>query len=101
MILFFALLFVATAIAGFCALVIFWPLTLVHVRDRHPDIAEQLGPGAFMKPAALAWLMRGDYLSADDRSLNGLATPARVSVMVIVLGLGMAGLLWLAFEILK
>jgi len=50
MILFFALLFVATAIAGFCALLIFWPLTLIHVRDRHPDIAAQLGPGAFMRP---------------------------------------------------
>lgn len=101
MILFFALLFVATAIAGFCALVIFWPLTLVHVRDRHPDIAERLGPGAFMKPAALAWLMRGDYRSTGDHSLSGLATPARVSVAVIVFGLGMAGLLWLVFEILK
>jgi hypothetical protein len=100
-ILFFALLFVATAIAGFCAFVIFWPLTLIHVRDRHPDIGRRLGPGAFMKPAALAWLMRGDYRSTSDRSLSGLATPARVSVAVIVFGLGMAGLLWLAFEILK
>ena len=36
MILFFALLFVAMAIAGACAFVIFWPLALVHVRDRHP-----------------------------------------------------------------
>lgn len=101
MILFFALLFVASAIAGFCAFVIFWPLTLVHVRDRHPDITQRLGPGAFMKPAALAWLMRGDYRNTGDRALSGLATPARISVAVIVIGLGMAGLLWLAFEILK
>lgn len=101
MILFFALLFVATAIAGFCALVIFWPLTLVHIRDRHPDIAERLGPGAFMKPAALAWLMRGDYRRTGDRSLSGLATPARVSVAVIVAGLGLAALLWLTSEMLK
>ncbi|SEL03643.1 hypothetical protein SAMN05428989_1293 [Pseudoxanthomonas sp. GM95] len=101
MILFFALLFVASAIAGFCAFVIFWPLTLIHVRDRHPDLGERFGPGAFMQPAALAWLMRGDYRSTGDRSLSGLATPARISVLVILAGLGMAGLLWLVFEILK
>ncbi|MBP3975602.1 hypothetical protein [Pseudoxanthomonas spadix] len=100
MILFFALLFVATAIAGFCALVIFWPLTLIHVRDRHPDIAAQLGPGAFMRPAALAWLMRGDYRSTGDRSLSGLATPARISLAVIIAALAMAGLLWLTSEVL-
>lgn len=101
MILFFALLFVATAIAGFCALVIFWPLTLIHVRDRHPDIAAQLGPGAFMRPAALLWLVRGDYRSTGDRSLSGLATPARISVAVIVGALAMAGLLWLTSEVLQ
>jgi hypothetical protein len=100
-ILFFALLFVATAIAGFCAFLIFWPLTLVHVRDRHPDITARLGPGAFISPAALAWLMRGEYRSTNDRSLSGLATPARLSAAVIVAGLAMAGLLWLTFEILK
>ncbi len=101
MILFFALLFVATAIAGFCAFVIFWPLTLIHLRDRHPQISTRFGPGAFMKPAALGWLIRGDYRSADDRSLSGLATPARISIAVIVGALGLAGLLWLTFEILK
>ena len=56
MILFFALLFVACAIAGASAFVIFWPLALVHVRDRHPAIAAELGTGAFLKPSALAWL---------------------------------------------
>lgn len=101
MILFFALLFVATAIAGFCAFVIFWPLTLVHVRDRHPDIGARLGPGAFMKPAALVWLIRGDYRQARDASLSGLATPARISAGVIIFGLGMAGALWLAYELFK
>ena len=38
MILFFALCFVGVAIAGFSAFLIFWPLTLVHVRDRHPAV---------------------------------------------------------------
>ena len=95
MILFFALLFFATAIAGFCAFVIFWPLTLVHVRDRHPRIADQLGTGAFLKPEALGWLLSGRYRQTQDRSLTGLATPAKVSLLVIFTGLAGAGLLWL------
>jgi hypothetical protein len=95
MILFFALLFVALAIAGATAFVIFWPLALVHVRDRHPDIASKLGTGAFLKPAALAWLLRGDYYASRDPGLSGLATPARISLIVILCGLAMAGILWL------
>lgn len=95
MILFFALLFVATAIAGATAFVIFWPLTLVHIRDRHPQIKAQLGQGAFLNPSALHWLLAGGYRSTPDRSLSGLATPARISLMVIILGLVLAGLLWL------
>ena len=95
MVLFFALLFVAFAIAGATAFVIFWPLALVHVRDRHPDVAARLGTGAFLKPAALAWLLRGDYYQARDRQLSGLATPARISLIAILAGLAMAGILWL------
>jgi hypothetical protein len=94
-VLFFALLFVAIAIAGATAFVIFWPLTLVHVRDRQPGIAAELGTGAFLKPAALAWLLRGAYRRVRDPALSGLATPARISLLVIFLGLGLAGLLWL------
>ena len=94
-VLFFALLFVAIAIAGATAFVIFWPLTLVHVRDRQPGIAAELGTGAFLKPAALAWLLCGGYRRVRDPSLSGLATPARISLLVIFLGLALAGLLWL------
>jgi hypothetical protein len=94
-ILFFSLLFVAFAIAGASAFVIFWPLALVHIRDRHPKITAQLGSGAFFKPSALAWLLRGDYHAARDVRLSGLATPARVSLIVIISGLALAGLLWL------
>ena len=95
MLLFFALLFVAFAIAGATAFVIFWPLALVHVRDRHPEVAARLGEGAFLKPSALAWLLRGDYRETRDRGLSGLATPARISLLVIISGLVLAGLLWL------
>ena len=95
MILFFALLFVATSIAGACAFVIFWPLALVHIRDRHPALKAQLGDGAFANPHTLLWLLRGGYRATPDPGLSGLATPARVSLMVIILGLVLAGLLWL------
>jgi hypothetical protein len=95
MILFLALLFVATAIAGASAFVIFWPLALVHIRDRHPQLKAQLGEGAFLKPSALWWLLSGGYRATPDTSLSGLATPARISLAVIILGLSLAGLLWL------
>ena len=95
MILFLALCFDGIAIAGFTAFVIFWPLTLVHVRDRHPEITEQLGAGAFLKPAALSWLLSGRYRESRDSSLSGLATPAKISLLVVFGGLACAGLLWL------
>jgi hypothetical protein len=93
--MFFALLFVAIAIAGACAFVIFWPLALVHVRDRHPALRAELGSGAFLKPAALWWLLNGSYRNTRDPQFTGLATPARLSLMTILLGLVLAGLLWL------
>lgn len=100
-VLFFALLFVAIAIAGASAFVIFWPLTLVHVRDRHPAIKAQLGDGAFLNPSALRWLLVAGYRSTPDRSLSGLATPARISLLVIILGLTLAGMLWLLSVVVK
>ena len=101
MILFLALLFFATAIAGFCAFVIFWPLTLVHVRDRHPAITREFGTGAFLKPVALGWLLSGRYRQTRDRSLTGLATPAKVSLLVIFGGLLGSGLLWLVSVVMS
>ena len=50
MTLFFALCLVGVAIAGFSAFLIFWPLTLVHLRDRHPALADDF---AFLKPQSL------------------------------------------------
>ena len=101
MILFFALLFVATAIAGASAFVIFWPLTLIHIRDRHPRLKAQLGEGAFLNPSALRWLLAGGYRATPDPSLSGLATPARISLAVIILGLALAGLLWLVSAVMS
>lgn len=101
MILFFALVAVAMAIAGATAFVIFWPLALVHIRDRHPEIGARLGAGAFLNPVALGWLLRGDYRSAGDRNLDGLATPARISLATIIAGLALAGLLWLLSKVVS
>ena len=96
MILFFALLSLALAIAGATAFVIFWPLALVHLRERHPAVHARLGPGAFLHPGALGWLLMGGYRSTGDSNLSGLATPARISLMTIIGGVLLAALLWLA-----
>ncbi|GHH56340.1 hypothetical protein [[Pseudomonas] boreopolis] len=101
MTLFFALCFVGVAVAGFCAFVIFWPLTLVHVRDRHPALAEAFGQGAFLNPAALRWLLERRYRSERDGSLSGLATPAWLALLTIFAGLGMAALLALLSKVMQ
>ena len=95
LILFLALTAFAIAIAGATALVIFWPLTLVHIRDKHPQVTARLGHGAFLKPKALWWLLRGDYRGTPDRGLSGLATPSRISLLVILGGIAMGGVLWI------
>ena len=95
LVLFFALTAFAIAIAGATAFVIFWPLALVHIRDRHPQITAQLGEGAFLKPKALWWLLRGEYRATRDRGLSGLATPSRISLLVILGGIAMGGVLWI------
>ena len=93
--LFFALLCLALAIAGATAFVIFWPLSLVHLRDRHPQIRASLGDAAFANPRALWWLLSMRYRDVRDAGFTGLATPAMISLSCIVFGLVMASLLWL------
>ena len=95
MLLFLALVSLALAIAGATAFAIFWPLALVHLRDRHPALHARLGPVAFLHPGALGWLLAGGYRSTGDTNLSGLATPARISLMTIIGGVLMAGVLWL------
>ena len=100
MILFLALCLVGVAIAGASAFVIFWPLTLVHIRERHAGTEADFGPGAFLAPAALRWLLGGGYRALRDPSLSGLATPARIALLTTLVSLALAGLLWLAAEVL-
>lgn len=95
MILFLALCFFGVAIGGFTAFVIFWPLSLVHLRDRHPEVRARFSEGAFLQPAALGWLLTGRYYEVPDRAFTGLATPARISLMVILGALSASALLWL------
>jgi len=94
-VLFLALTFVATAIAAATAFIIFWPLALVHLRDRHPEVRPDVGEFAFLNPKALRWLATGRYLHVRDSGFTGLATPARIALLVIVGALTLAGLLWL------
>ncbi|WP_407351700.1 hypothetical protein [Luteimonas sp. R10] len=95
MTLFLALCFVGIAIGGACAFVIFWPLSLVHLRERDPQLRARLGDGAFLKLSALRWLLAGGYRESRDRQFTGLATPARIALMTVLAGVGMAALLWL------
>jgi len=95
LILFLALSCIGVAVAGISAFVIFWPLSLVHLRDRHPDTRATLGESAFLSPKALGWLLRGHYREIPDRQFTGLATPARVSLICILSALGLSAALWL------
>ncbi len=49
---------------------------------------------------ALRWLLGRDYRDTPDRSLSGLATPAWLSLLTLLAGLGMAALLWLLSMVL-
>jgi len=95
LILFLALSCIGVAVAGISAFVIFWPLSLVHLRDRHPDARAALGESAFLSPKALTWLLSGRYREITDRQFTGLATPARVSLICILASLVLSGALWL------
>ncbi len=94
MIEFLLLMSAGTVIAGTGAFALFWPLSLMHLHERHAALAAELGAGAFMKPSAIAWLLRGDYRVAQDPSLSGLATPARVSFIAAIAGAILVAVLW-------
>jgi len=99
-ILFLALCFFGVAIAGLTAFLIFWPLTLIHIRDRYPALAIEFGNSAFLKLDCLHWLLTGRFSAFNDRHLSGLATPARLALLVMFSGLIATGVLWLINKIL-
>ena len=96
--MFLALISLAVAISGAMAFVFFWPMTLVHLRDRHLAVKEGFGGMAFTSTVALGWLLTGKYRTLTDPSLNGLATPARISLICTLLALMASGLLWLIYR---
>ena len=93
MLTFLALLGVAAAISAFMAFVFFWPMALVHLRDRHGEQLRAFGHFAFADPGALRWLATGRYRELRDPSLNGLCTPAMLSLWSIAISLAASGLL--------
>ena len=93
MLTFLALLGVAVAISGLMAFVFFWPMALVHLRDRHRDTLRAFGSFAFADPAALRWLATGRYRELRDPSLNGLCTPAMLALWSMLVSLAASGVL--------
>lgn len=87
MLTFLALVALAVAISGVMAFVFFWPMALVHLRDRHASQLAGFGGFAFAAPAALQWLLAGRYRSLRDPALDGLCTPARYSLWSVIVAL--------------
>ena len=82
----------AIGICAAIAFVFFWPMALVHLRDRHSDLLDRFGAFAFGQPAALYWLLLGRYRALRDPSLSGLCTPARLALWTIIATLPCAAL---------
>lgn len=86
----FSLLGVAVGITGLMGFVFFWPMTVVHLRDRHPDLHARLGGAGMIAAPTLLWLLAGRYHAMRDPGLDGLGTPARISLAVTLLGVASA-----------
>jgi len=91
MILTFSLLGLAVAITGLMAFAFFWPMTLVHLRDRQPAVHAQLGSAGVLAVSSLLWLLAGRFHESRDPALDGLGTPARIALIVLLVGLASAG----------
>lgn len=97
----FCLLGVAIAMTGTMAFSFFWPMTVVHLRDRHPALHARLGGSGMLAPSTLLWLLAGHHHDARDPALDGLGTPARIALAVLLLGLAAAAVFGLAAWRLK
>lgn len=91
MLITFSLLGLAVAITGLMAFAFFWPMTLVHLRDRYPELHAQLGGAGAIAVSTLMWLLAGRYRESRDPALDGLGTPARLALIVLLIGLASAG----------
>ncbi len=86
-----SLLGLAFAITGLMAFAFFWPMTLVHLRDRYPELHARLGGAGAIAASTLWWLLAGRYRESRDPALDGLGTPARIALIVLLIGLTCAG----------
>ncbi len=86
----FSLLGVAIVMTGATAFVFFWPMTVVHLRDRHPQIHARMGGVGMMAASTLWWLLAGRFHDLHDPGVDGLATPARLALFGTLLGLASA-----------
>ena len=73
---------------------------LVDERAHHCALKRRTEVG-LIALGALGWLLSGRYRQTRDRSLTGLATPAKVSLLVIFGGLLGSGLLWLVSVVMS
>ncbi len=89
-----ALSFIALAISGATALAIFWPLSKVHLRDKHPGWRENHLHGA----NEFLWFFRGGFKGIGDRDLNAFARPVQLALWTIAFGLMGGWVLWLLSE---
>ena len=85
-----ALLGVATAITGLMGFVFFWPMTLVHLRDRYPAVHARIEGDGVVAVSSLRWLLAGRYRDERDPGLNGLGMPARIALVVLLAGIASA-----------
>lgn len=82
---------IAFATVGLTGYAIFGPLTCRHLEDRGLGGAMD---HSSLSPRGLLWLLRGGDRHLDDRNLSHLATPARIMLWLILLGLAFAGISW-------
>lgn len=96
--IFLALTTLAIAISGAIAFAFFWPMSLVHLRDRHPQLLRGFGNMPFIAPKAMKWLLLRRHTTLHDSSLNGLATPASLALWCMLIALAASGVLWLIYR---
>lgn len=70
--------------AGFTGYLIFGPLSFRHLEDRQAEAG--LG-GTSFAPAFWAFLLSGRYRALKDRALDPLATPARIMLWTMAVGI--------------
>lgn len=70
--------------AGVTGYLIFGPLSYRHLMDREAESG--LG-GTSFAPAFWVFLLSGRYRALNDRALDPLATPARIMLWVMAIGI--------------